>query len=175
MAFTSCFSAVVPCGAWQSLQASCPWRTGCANIFWNWPRSATWQVKHTSACVLVESTASLRAWLSWHEAHETSFVACGPLCQALAVDFSWQARHMPFCTDTGAVESREKRITGGRVSPFLTRLVWSPAGPWQASHCSWPLPNGLRASAGWPCLPWNTASVTSSSWQPRQVSAPFLL
>ena len=82
---------------------------------------------------------------------------------------------MPFCTATGAAESRPKRITGGRVSPFFTRLVWSPAGPWQASHCSWPWPNGLLASAGWPCLPWKTASVTSSSWQPRQVSAPFLL
>ncbi len=82
---------------------------------------------------------------------------------------------MPFCTATGAAESREKRITGGAGLALLDALGVVPGGPWQASHCSCPLPNGLRASAGWPCLPWKTASVTSSSWQPRQVSAPFLL
>ena len=108
-------------------------------------------------------------------AQETLFASCGPTCQLRGHRLLVAAEAHAVLHATGVVGSRPKRIIGGRVSPFLTRLAWLPPGPWQASHCSWPLPNGLRASAGWPCAVWNTSLTSGPSWQVRHVSAPFSL
>ena len=52
------------------------------------------------------------------------FASCGPMCQfAAAVDFSWQPRHIAFCTRPASRQSRPNRIIDGRVSPFLTRFA----------------------------------------------------
>src|SRR4029078_13462795 len=61
---------------------------------------------------------------------------------------------------------------------FLLAACRAP-GPWHASHCNPPGPNGARLSMRCPCLPLKMAAPeepgVTSSVHSRQVSAPFSL
>ena len=68
------------------------------------------------------------------------------------------------------------------VAVFLLPLAECRApGPWHDSHCRPPTPKGARLSPRWACRVLKIDAVVklavsaSSSWQFRQVSAPFSL
>ena len=102
-----------------------------------------------------------------------------PSCQPVPTSPLWQSRHIARSAGlatgrrAGAAEVRDR-------GPFLAApdaaRSASPPGPWQASHCSWPWPNGPRESDGTACLRLEDRERDlSSSWQDRQVSAPSRL
>ena len=94
---------------------------------------------------------------------EVTFVRGGTESDNLALLGWGEARRAEGSQPTLAVLVAWKNGVGGRSCPRRTRPACEPPGPWQASHCNWPCPNGPRGSDGTACFVRKIAKTGPSS------------